>query len=526
MSQGGRIVIFRLNLGIQFLRAKGLFMSDFWDFRGWERNEENNDWQDIQGDNLEYRADGLTNRAIASGLDKENLDKTITYIAAAADINRQIGRIPELVDCLQMLADCYLRQERGEDVFEVAIEVEKIALESFNDRARAKSLHLQGYTFFLKKQYSIAGDFSANAAALYESAGWLDDAFATYVAAGRLYRWRGERSKSIAAFQNALRVSIANEDIECMVEAKSWIAVMQLRVSPIVDLDEAAEFIAKAKEQSSIAKVKNITLRRLDAADSWLKVHTAPIDAARNFDFLAEFCRSEKQTIDSTEMTLGRAYALCEFENGEKYVQALRSILAVIEELDSTVAVLEVVEPLADFYSQSGQHIDAEQVWVRGRAIAEKRGESDESLQYFDQMIALCISQYADPGRALGALESKLPKTNETPLPYAFEYALAKSYAANDRATESLIVIDRALENMPQTETPLMAFAELHELKCELMAKQGNQSAVKAEARISFDAYFDLGEIEKAKRLKEKYLKPEPGDADPDTGAITLGNWG
>jgi hypothetical protein len=58
------------------------------------------------------------------------------------------------------------------------------------------------------------------------------------------------------------------------------------------------------------------------------------------------------------------------------------------------------------------------------------------------------------------------------------------------------------------------------------MAKQGNQSAVKAEARISFDAYFDLGEIEKAKRLKEKYLKPEPGDADPDTGAITLGNWG
>ena len=47
-----------------------------------------------------------------------------------------------------------------------------------------------------------------------------------------------------------------------------------------------------------------------------------------------------------------------------------------------------------------------------------------------------------------------------------------------------------------------------------------------AEARISFDAYFDLGEIDKAKRLREKYLKPEPGDADPDTGAITLGNWG
>ena len=168
----------------------------------------------------------------------------------------------------------------------------------------------------------------------------------------------------------------------------------------------------------------------------------------------------------------------------------------------------------------------AEALKLGPEGIAEKRGESDESLQYFDQMIALCISQYADPSRALGALESRLPKTSEKPLPYVFEFALAKSYAANDRTTESLIVIDRALENMPQGETPLMAFAELHELKCELMAKQGNQSAVKAEARISVDAYIDLGEIEKAKRLKDKYLKPAPGDPDPDTGAITLGNWG
>ena len=39
-------------------------MSDFWDYRGWERNEENNDWQDIQGENLEFRADALMNRAV------------------------------------------------------------------------------------------------------------------------------------------------------------------------------------------------------------------------------------------------------------------------------------------------------------------------------------------------------------------------------------------------------------------------------------------------------------------------------
>ena len=73
-------------------------MSDFWDYRGWSRNEENNDWQDIQGDNLEYRADALLNRAHQSGHESEDLDKTITYLSAAVDLNRQIERIPELFD--------------------------------------------------------------------------------------------------------------------------------------------------------------------------------------------------------------------------------------------------------------------------------------------------------------------------------------------------------------------------------------------------------------------------------------------
>ena len=501
-------------------------MSDFWDYRGWERNEESNDWQDIHGENLEFRADALMNRAVTSGLEKDEIEKTISYLAAAVDVNREIGRIPELLDCLLLLGDCYLREERGEDVAEVALEAEKIALQNFNDNARAKAIHLQGYNYFLNKSYSLAADHSATAGGLYESGGSLKDAFATYISAGRLYRWRGERSKSIEAFENALRVAIDDGNIENIVDAKSYIAFMQLRITPVIDLAEAASFIAKTRDQMKIAKERNVTIRRLESAEAWLKVHSKPLEAARDFDFLSEFSRAEKSTLDTTEMILGRAYALAQFEQGEKYVQALRSILAVIEELESTVGVLEVVEPLAAFYSAAGQHIEAEQVWVRGRALAEKRGESDESLSFFDQMIALCISNYAEPGRALGALESKLPKTIEKPLPYAFEYALAKSYAANDRTTESLIVVDRALDNMPESDTPVMAFAELHELRCELMAKQGNHSAVRAEARISFDAYFDLGEIEKAKRLKEKYLQPEPGDADPDTGAITLGNWG
>jgi hypothetical protein len=181
---------------------------------------------------------------------------------------------------------------------------------------------------------------------------------------------------------------------------------------------------------------------------------------------------------------------------------------------------------LANFYIEVEDFLQAENTWVRGRALAEKREESAESLAFFDQMIALCIAKYAEPARALAALESKLPKTYEKPLPFVFEYALAKTYLANNRLTESMVVIDRALDNVSNEDSARIEFAELQELKCDLLAKQGNREAAKVAAKVSFNAYLDLDEIEKAKRLNDEYLKPQPGDADPDTGAITIANWG
>jgi tetratricopeptide (TPR) repeat protein len=501
-------------------------MSDFWDYRGWSRNEENNDWQDIQGDNLEYRADALLNRAHQSGHESEDLDKTITYLSAAVDLNRQIERIPELLECLLMLGDCYLAQGKGDDVAETAREAEKIALQSFNDSARAKAIHLQGYNYFLQKKHSIAADHSANAGQLYEAAFDLDEAFAVYMAAGRLYRWNGERDKSLEAFNNALRVAKTNEDLERILDAKTWLAYMQLRVTPTVDLGEAKTNLDLVSDQLKLAKFRVGTSRQFDLANAWLRVHTDPLEAARNFDALIEIARSDKETSVLVEFFLGRAYALGQFERGENYVQSLRSILAILEDLDAPVAILEVAKPLATFYIENEQFQEAELVWVRARALAEKREESAASLTYYDQMIALCIAEYAEPSRALSALENALPKTIEKPLPFDFEFALAKVYAANDRSTESFIVIDRALATIGEGQSAKLEYAELHELKCELLAGQGNEAAAKSEAKLSFDAYFDLNRIDKAKRLKAMYLQPQPGDANPETGAITLGNWG
>ena len=501
-------------------------MSDFWDYRGWSRNEENNDWQDIQGENLEYRADALLNRAINNGLDLEKLDKTITYLGAAAEINREIERIPELLHCLLLLGDCYLNQDKGDEVALVAKEAEKVALQSFNDRARAKAVHLQGFNYFVQKKYSLAADHSMSAGHLYESALDNDEAYSVYAAAGRLYRWQDERDKSIESFQNALRVAKAEDNLENILHAKVSMAFVQLRVAPVIDLDEAKTTLEVIHDQMKLAKSRNSTSRLYDAAMAWLRVFTDPLEAAKNFDMLIDISRADKTVQATLEHSLGRAYALGQFERGENYVQALRSVLAVLEDVEAPIAILEIAKPLADFYLENEQYQEAELVWVRARALSEKREESAASLTYFDQMIALCIAEYADPQRALSALESTLPKTIEKPLPFDYEFALAKAYAANDRSTESLIVIDRALATIGEGQTAKLEYAELHELKCDLLAGQGNVDAAKNEAKLSFDAYFDLNRIDKAKRLKTAYLQPQPGDANPETGAITLGNWG
>lgn len=501
-------------------------MSDFWDYRGWSRNEENNDWQDIHGDNLEYRADALLNRALDSGHAPEDLDKTIPYLSAAAALNRQIERIPELLQCLLLLGDCYLTLCKGDEVAEVAREAEEVALQTFNDSARAKAIHLQGYNYYLQKKHSIAADHSANAGQLYEAAFDLDEAFAVYMAAGRLYRWNGELDKSLESFGNALRVAKNNEDLERILDAKTWLAYMQLRVTPKVDLEEAKTNLDLIRDQLKLAKFRVATSRQFDLACAWLRVHTDPFEAAKNFDALIEIARADKETMIIVEFSLGRAYALGQFERGENFVQSLRSTLAILEDLEAPIAILDVAKPLADFYIENEQFQEAELVWARSRAIAERRGESPAALTYFDQMIALCIAAYAEPERALLVLESALPKTIEKPLPFDYEYALAKAYAANDRSTESLIVIDRALTTLGDGSLAKLEYAELHELKCDLFDKQGNALAAKNEAKLSFDAYFDLNQIDKAKRLKAKYLMQQPGDADPETGAITLGNWG
>ena len=500
-------------------------MSDFWDYRGWERHQENNDWEDIQGENLEYRADALMNKAIRNGLDKDNIEKTIIYIAAANDLNREIDRLPELVRGLLMLGDCYLKQEKADEVEAVAIEAQRIALESFNDQARANAVHLQGYNYFVTKQYNKAAEFSLNAGEIYEEAGYYDEACDVYLAAGRLYRWRQERTRAIESFEKALAAARANNSLEYIVEAKLWIAFEQVRVSRLIDFETMSANLDHIESQMKLAKPRNSVTRRLELARAWNNIDYDPYFSQKYFEAWLEGARQNKNTNDAAEAMLGVAHAIRRQPSEQEFIDAMQSILAVLEEIESTVNPLEVAQPLGDFYLENGNAQLSELVWVRSKAIAEKNMASPEELRHYDQMIALCIAQYAEPERALLVLESSLPKIAEKPLPIKFEFALAKSYAANNRSTESLMVIERALENMGADSTREFEYAALHELRCELFDKQGNIEGARAEAKISFYAYVDLDQVDKAKRLKAKYLLPQPGDANPETGAITLGNW-
>jgi tetratricopeptide (TPR) repeat protein len=527
------MIILRPNLG-EFGRVfwgfnnkrERAYMSDFWDYRGWERNEEDRDWQDIQGDNLEYRADALLSKAHRNGLEKEEIEKTIVYIASANDINREIGRMPELLHGLLMLGDCYLKLEKADEVRECALEAQQIALETFNDKARAYAIHMQGYNSFVARKHIEAAEFALNAAEIYEESGHYEEACDMYLSAGRIFRWRGQRASATSAFERALEVARTDENIEFIVYAKSWIAFMQTRVERVVDFETVSNFLSQTQSQMMMAKFNLSATRRYELAFAWNNVEANPTDALKYFDHWLEQAKANKVINDSIEAMLGRAYCFAYMRSDEAFKNAVMSVLATLEEIEATVNPIEAITPLSGYYFANEMFEEAEQLWARGKQIAERWQADAETLAYYDRMIALAISEYAEPARALSALESQLPKTLEDQTSLEFEFALAKSYAKNNRDTESLIVIDRALESHSDEIKGEVQYAELHELKCELLAKAGNLAAARNEAKLSFDAYIDLDEFDRAKRLKQAYLQPQVGDANPETGAITLGNWG
>lgn len=518
------IVVLRPNFRVGNFEREAL-MSDFWDYRGWERSEEILDWQDIHSDNLEFRANALYNRALHTGLESDdNLEKSISYLSAAADINRQLQRLPELLQCLLHLGDCYLKRQRGADVAEVAIEAQSVALQCLDDKARATALHLQGYNSYLNGDFDTAGELSFNAAQIHESAGELTASTDMYLAAARIFRWSFNRDRAIDAAENSLRVAKLNNSLEEILQAKSWHLFLLLRGDRRISVADADSQIKDFLDQMKLAKGSGATARRIDMARSWHLAESSVIDSLKYSNYLLELARDNKNTNDAAEAMFVQAAAYSRSGDTGKQLEALRSIFATIADISSTISVLEVAEPLAQIHVEHGEFLEAEQVWAKAKAMLEANNADRKQIAYCDQMIALCIAEYAEPARALGALEGSLPRQNEQPLPYKFEYALAKSYAANERPTESILVIDRALANVSKGNS--LEIAELHELKCDLLAKQGNLAAARTEAQVSFEAYLEVDDYERAKRLKVEYLSAKPGDADPATGAITLGDWG
>ena len=524
MSEVGLIVILRLIFETGDFEGEA-DMSDFWDYRGWERSEENLDWQDIQSDNLEFRANALFNRALHTGLESDdNLEKSITYLSAAADLNRELQRLPELLQCLMHLGDCYLKRQRGAEVAEVAIEAQSVALQCLDDKARATALHLQGYNSYLQGDFDTAGELSFNAAQIHESAGELSASADMFLAAARIFRWSYNLDRAIEAAENSLRVAKLNNSLEEILEAKSWHLFLLVRGQRRISVEDADQYIKDFLDQAKLAKTSGSAYRRIDMARAWHLVTNSANEALRYSEFLADFARDKKNTNDAAEAMFAQAAAHDQLGNVDKQFEILRAIFATITDIASTINILEVAEPLANIHFEHGEFLEAEQVWVKAKNVLEAKNACSKQIDYCNQMIALCIAEYAEPARALGALESSLPRQNEKPLPYKFEYALAKSYAANERPTESILVIDRALANVGTGNN--LAFAELHELKCDLLAKQGNLAAARTEAQMSFEAFLEVDDYERAKRLKVEYLSAKPGDADPETGAITLGDWG
>ena len=67
---------------------------------------------------------------------------------------------------------------------------------------------------------------------------------------------------------------------------------------------------------------------------------------------------------------------------------AVMSVLATLEEIEATVNPIEAITPLSGYYFANEMFEEAEQLWARGKQIAERWEADAETLAYYDRMIA------------------------------------------------------------------------------------------------------------------------------------------
>ncbi len=482
---------------------------DEFDYRGWERREEEADWDDITSGTDEQRASALLNRAQSIGLyEPPQLERVLGYIGAAAEINRRIRRPIELFQCLQMLAEGYTQLKRWDDSLAVLDEAIQVAANDLqDDRMRANAIGWRSWVCWSRHDYRAAALGYENASE-FSRVSRPEWAARDMLFSAKSWSFAGEYDHAIAAALRGLELARESERLVDAVDAHNMLALLYARKN---DKELARKHFNLANSQSEVAGSGALTVEINQRAKAWLAVAEFNYpEADRLFVEAIEGSRRQRDYEVTANSIYGRAVCAYQQDDHERAYELLKSIIDSAEQIRMNADYIEIgklAETICEYSNQNW--IEALDMWRRIRDVMVVNDQFNKDVEFAKMRVVVLEAKVCEePARKIEILnELRAEMGDHFFTQFDAVNALGNALIACQKAEDAVRLADEALNKLKLIDDGEGYECNWLDVKARALEVLGDFAGAKAAAEAAFNGYFDQAENFLAKQMRALVLR-------------------
>jgi tetratricopeptide (TPR) repeat protein len=482
---------------------------DEFDYRGWERREEEADWDDITSGTDEQRASALLSRAQSIGLyEPPQLERAIGYLGAAAEINRRINRPIALFQCLQMMAEGYTQLKRWDDSLAALDEAIQVAgIDAQDDRMRATAIGWRAWVCWSQHDYRAAAQGYENASE-FSRICRPEAAPRDLLYAAKSWSVAGELGQAIAAAHKSLELAREAERLNDAVDGHTILAFLYARKN---EKELARKHFNLAKSQAEIADSGQIASEFHQRAKAWLALAEFNYpEADRLFGEAIEASRRQRDFQVTANSIYGRAVCAYQQDDHERAYELLKSIIDSAEQIRMNADYLEIgklAETICEYSDQNW--LEGLDIWRRIRDVMIANDQFNQDVEFAKMRVVVLEAKLCEePARKIEILnELRAEMGDHFFTQFDAVNALGNALIACQKAEDAVRLADEALSKLELLEDGEGYECNWLDVKARALEVLGDFAGAKAAAEAAFNGYFDQGENFLAKQMRALVLR-------------------
>jgi tetratricopeptide (TPR) repeat protein len=486
-------------------------VSDHEDDEDDAKAHEARDWELIEGHDLEKRAEGLLCIARRRGDDNNTQDESLTFAEAAEQIYRELGDTKQLLAALWAKADALFYFKRFDEAKDASIEAGEIAASQFMDaQAGAMFFNAGGCAHNLGEP--------EEAISHYYSGARFHEAADNPIESGKCLAWAGRNQLKLGNFDDAIadysRAIAFFEEHGAMMKLADCSRLLAKVYIAKGDVQLAGEALDRSESCLELVTNEEITQKNRFARALLMAAAGNHPEAIKAFDVLYIEARAASHPEYSAHALFQRAKSQLAAGVFDEAAKAFRNIALAVKGTKSDITTLDALLQLVKVYELSGNDRDHE-LTLRELLALPGIEERPLVMNLMTLQLGLLLSKLPGDPRGLKVLEGLPRDTFAVGTDEWMEHSmgLLQNYSEFGRTSECLFLANELLAQADHGYFEAL-IAEIHAIKTEVLAKMGDEPRAKAEAKLAYEQLTNINELERAQRIKARFLtdranKPE-----------------